>query len=247
MKNQKIMISLLSVMLVTQIVAVRLTVQDNNINNSKLNLDLSTVSDTKLDYRLNNSNHFTGDDDNSTIFQPFFNQNHNFKPEITDSYLEIDGDENFIEKAIENGWNGNGTHDNPIILDNITFATSQPIGSLIYLSNTRLHFIIQNHALQGSEYKAPGWLYIYNVSNGNMVNNTISEFGHGLSLNNVTNINIFQNNFSNNKRGIYVEYGLDVKISNNNIQDSILEGLHINKCKNILIEQNRLKNSTNNA
>jgi nitrous oxidase accessory protein NosD len=210
-------------------------------------LNLSTVSDTRLDYRLNNSYQFTGDDDNSTILKHSFNQNHYFKPALSDSFLEIDGDETFIEKAIEYGWNGTGTIDNPIILDNITFSIIKATGSLIHIRNTRLHFIIQNYAFNGSDYNAHGWLYLYNVSNGNLFNNNISEFNYGFGSQYVTNLNIFQNNFSNNLRGISIEDGLDVKIRNNIFQDNIWDGMSFNKCNNSLIEQNSIKNNNENA
>ena len=101
------------------------------------------------------------------------------------SPISIDGNTDFLTQASNNNWGGNGSIDNPIIIENYNI-TSSATEHMIMILNTDLHFIIQNNLLNG-------------------VNGLGKVFGDGIWLNNVQNGQILNNTICSNKMGISLE------------------------------------------
>ncbi|MEE9151668.1 MAG: hypothetical protein V3U20_07545 [Thermoplasmata archaeon] len=87
--------------------------------------------------------------------------------------IQIFGDSDFIQTAAYEGWEGNGTSDNPYIIKGYEI---QGEGHGIEIRFTTLHFIISDSRISykgspsGSNQTDQSGIYIYSVRNG-MINN----------------------------------------------------------------------------
>jgi len=95
--------------------------------------------------------------------------------------IVIDGDTNFNDTAFAEGWPGNGTAQNPYIIDGLDIDLGGTAVHGINITNTRANFTIQN----------------CNITNA------ISP-GYGVNLNNVFFGKIMNNIFDNNSVNIYI-------------------------------------------
>ncbi len=112
---------------------------------------------------------------------------------IQHAHISINNDTDFRNQAKNEGWKGNGTEDDPYIIEN--YDISNPNGCAIYINYTISHFIIRNCSLHDSE----SGIYFSDVSNGQIYNNTIYNNMNGTYLEWSTGLNIFfHNNFINN-------------------------------------------------
>ena len=80
---------------------------------------------------------------NMTHSEDNFNQN-SMIPKISafNESIFIDGNATFAAKAISEGWNGDGSLNDPYIIENYTIQAISEHG--IEIRNTNLHFIIRN-------------------------------------------------------------------------------------------------------
>ncbi|MHA2299134.1 MAG: N-acetylmuramoyl-L-alanine amidase [Candidatus Hodarchaeales archaeon] len=119
----------------------------------------------------------------------------------TSAPIAIDGNQEFIARAIAKGWPGSGTASNPFIIDGLRII-GDGTGSLIDIRNTNVHFRVSNCYLKGGV----NGIFLDNVSHTNVVSNTVT--------NNVKrgiyNYNSNNNNFKNNVISSNGLYGLDV-------------------------------------
>jgi parallel beta-helix repeat protein len=143
--------------------------------------------------------------------------------------IDIDGDANFSDIALLEGWPGDGSPENPFIIDglNIDFSPDQddcgcfPWGECISISNTRVNFIIRNCNLTGARIADISYgagIYLQNVSNGVLVNNTCSSNSYGILLHDST-YNIVANNTCNSNTETYgpsIGTGIEIFASDSN-------------------------------
>ena len=99
--------------------------------------------------------------------------------------IAIDGDANFSDTALLEGWPGDGSPENPFIIDGLDIVVDG--GHLISISNTRVSFTISNCNLTGAcvntMYGTDGTgIYLNNVTNGELVNNICNSNWHGIRL-----------------------------------------------------------------
>jgi parallel beta-helix repeat protein len=129
--------------------------------------------------------------------------------------ITIDGDTNFSDTALLKGWPGNGTHDNPIIIDGLHIDRGGEFGHCIMISNTQVSFTISNCILTGANvtyYWGMGGslegagIHLQNVSNGELVNNTC---------------------YNNTGRGIYLEDSTYNTVMNNTCHINYGHGIHL--------------------
>jgi parallel beta-helix repeat protein len=153
----------------------------------------------------------------------------------------IDGNENFTDTAIAEGWSGDGSLSRPYIIEGLNIDSS-PRGTSISISNTDRYFEILNCLLSGE-----AGIYLSNVKNGAIINNTLKNalggnnersgiaITHESSYNTVTNNTFFNiefplvvngyvnlieyNQLYDNINGIFVR-GNNNTISNNTVQDA---------------------------
>lgn len=121
--------------------------------------------------------------------------------------IRIDDDIDFVNKAAEWNWPGNGAVENPFVIEGYDI-NGEGLGYCIYIGNTTYNFVVKNCFL----HNASG-LMLYNVQDGNIFNNTIKCNEYGLNLDSSHNIMIVNNNISNNYFGICM-HSSEAKIMN---------------------------------
>jgi len=164
------------------------------------------------------------------------------------TFIHIEGNWSVIE---EYDWcQGNGTAQNPYILENITIdATSSPTGSGIIIKDSKnKYFIIKNCTVSNagnSEFEDAG-IKLDNTNNGTLIDNNCSNNGRsGIYLENYCQNNtIIYNTLNDNVYGIqFYNNCTKNNITNNNIDDNILYGIFfITDCDNNTISENSANN-----
>ena len=135
-------------------------------------------------------------------------------PHLTShSPIEIDGDVNFWEIAQLEGWPGDGSPENPFIINGLSIFNDG--GHLISISNTRVSFTISNCNLTGgcynSLYDGTG-IYLENVTNGEIVNNICNKNSPGIVLYGSSSNTVVNNTCTDNIFG-----GINLEHSDSNI------------------------------
>ena len=103
------------------------------------------------------------------------------------SPIRIDNDSDFADTAASDGWKGNGSADNPYIIENYDINGTDA-GYCIYIGNTTAHFVIRNcsvHDASGNSwtYYWNSGIVLYEANNGVINNNTaFSNSGSGIYL-----------------------------------------------------------------
>jgi parallel beta-helix repeat protein len=105
----------------------------------------------------------------------------------------IDSDQSFADTALTKGWEGEGSAASPFIITRLEIDRGSGGGRCISISHTRVHFIIIDCVLiGGSAYQGAG-IYLYNVTNGKIINNTCVYNYYGIYLYNSSFITISDN------------------------------------------------------
>lgn len=171
--------------------------------------------------------------------------------------IKIDNDSDFAQTAYEEGWAGDGTEDNPYIIEGYEINSTiyeGPEKHCIYIGNVTSHFIIRDCYLHNTipdeypvKYTDDKGIYLKNTRNGKILNNHISskENVYGVYLQASTNILVKKNNISHS-----FEYGISIsgsdgrnEIVNNTIYKNkgameIRKSNWIEVTKNDIIENN---------
>ena len=107
---------------------------------------------------------------------------------------------------------GNGTKQNPYIIENFVFdTTKETVTDPVQIRNTGKNFILRNISIIGDQSIYAG-IYIYNVYNGVLTNNSIENCYRGFDLTNSVNFEITKNNLNKNANGIYVSSSSNVRL-----------------------------------
>ncbi|MFX1285724.1 MAG: nitrous oxide reductase family maturation protein NosD, partial [Promethearchaeota archaeon] len=184
----------------------------------------------------------------------------------------IDGDIDFAKKAARKGWPGSGTSDDPYIIENydliIPYKKNRKFlpAAAISISNTTVFFEIRYSAISNFNGEVDGIL-LWNVINGRIYNNTISNFVNSIFLVGSDNIIIVNNNiyaYSENtpispasqnirfkinrvqafiSRGIFLDPSNHNVIANNNISGYTGTGVELLDSSDNLIDGNEIDNS----
>ena len=122
--------------------------------------------------------------------------------------IAIVGDKTFSTLAMLKGWPGDGSPENPYVIDGLDIDLSGARGPGIRISNTRISFTISNCNLTGanSSFWDRGMgagIYLENVTNGKLVNNTCFSNDIGIWLRNSTSNTVVNNTCSNKEIGIW--------------------------------------------
>ena len=194
---------------------------------------------------------------------------------LTGTPIFIDDSEpiyNWSKTAADNEWcNGNGTWDDPYIIENVTINGLNS-SSCIEVRNSNAYFVIRNCTIFNSsdgEYDAG--IKLNNTNNGQLINNNCSfnnrhgihllysnytlilenslniNSMHGLRLFNSENNTISSNNaFNNGQKGIALvnsnnNTALENNASNNN------DGIYLYHCVNNIISKNTVKNNSDSS
>jgi len=139
--------------------------------------------------------------------------------------IHINGNADFASQAASEGWQGDGTANNPYIIENYDINASTTHG--IYIENTDVYFIIRNCIIHDGKGKYDG-IFFYNVKNGKIDNVTSYNNWNGIYLerspnNQITNCHVHNNSWT----GIYVGwYTNSSQITNCDIHNN-KEGINL--------------------
>lgn len=177
--------------------------------------------------------------------------------------IKIDNDTDFDEQADEEGWPGRGLETDPYIISGYEID-GEGIENSVYIANTTVYFDLEGNHIFNSSVNG---VYLHNLTNGLVLNNTIYENGdYGISIDQSSD-NVFRNNtaFENTLHGIYLSdshenmisdnhaynnthgVGLELSnfntISNNTLENNSMYGIEVEESNNNMLENNRLENN----
>ncbi|MHA2058964.1 MAG: right-handed parallel beta-helix repeat-containing protein, partial [Candidatus Thorarchaeota archaeon] len=115
--------------------------------------------------------------------------------------ITIDGDANFSDTALLEGWPGDGSPENPYIIDGLDIDLDGNNGSCISISNTRVSFTISNCNLTGASGDSGTGIWLSNVTNGELVNNICNNNRIGISLGGSDSNTVANNTCNSNSDG----------------------------------------------
>ena len=163
--------------------------------------------------------------------------------------ISIDGDANFTATALLEGWPGDGSPENPYIIDGLDIERDQSLGidgegHCILIENTRVSFIIRYCNLTGASCHMIGIEYagitLVNVSGGLLVNNVFHQNEAGIYLADSRSNTVVNNTFHDNFWGICLADSLSNTVVNNTFYACMhyggigidLESSHLNNIVN---------------
>jgi parallel beta-helix repeat protein len=129
--------------------------------------------------------------------------------------ISIIGNSSFTPANGVNG-GGSGTADDPYIIENWVIDASSADG--IRIQDTTKYFIIRNCLVENGGVGTYHGIYLSNVINGKIENNTCRNNTTGIQLNYSSNNTISNNTCRNNNWGIYL-----YSSSNNNLTNNLLD------------------------
>ena len=164
---------------------------------------------------------------------------------ITD--ISINNDTDFYIQALNHGWEGNGSLNNPYIIKNLLFTDSTFSNSLIDIRNTKSNFILQNISIIGGLYG----IYFENVSNAKIISfKATNASNNNFYFSSCKNITISDSNISESgilKENVLIDYSNNLIIKNNLIIDSDTAGIKLRDSKSIQIINNTIKDNKNSG
>ena len=136
-------------------------------------------------------------------------QDPKFKFTMEGAPISINGNSDFQNQAKNNGWKGNGSENNPIIMNNFKIITYSYLG--ISIQNTNFYFVLQNSEIEVYRNNVPfalrASIYLNNVTNGAIQNILVNHSnGIGFLINYSSNIVITNNIVMNNEYGGFIFY-----------------------------------------
>ncbi len=111
--------------------------------------------------------------------------------------IRIDNGSEFAKQAEKENWTGEGTEENPYIIEGYEINGTER-GNALYIGNVSDHFTVKecylhNASGKNDEYFRNTGLYLYNVSNGRIKNNTFLSNQNGMKLISTHNLTIIDN------------------------------------------------------
>ncbi|MFX1261318.1 MAG: nitrous oxide reductase family maturation protein NosD [Promethearchaeota archaeon] len=135
--------------------------------------------------------------------------------------IAIDGDANFSATALSEGWPGDGSPENPYVINGLDIYLGGNNESCIVISDTRVSFTISNcNCTSGNIYwEGPGPEYVGisldNVANGKLVNNICKYNDYGIRLSNSYSNTVANNTCTGNILAIYLYDSYSNTVANN--------------------------------
>jgi parallel beta-helix repeat protein len=172
--------------------------------------------------------------------------------------LYIDGNLDFHQNAIENNFTGDGSLNDPYVIENYEIYAT--IGHGVHIKNTNLHFIIRDITVNDGKLNNYYGFYLENVTHGMLEDNIASNNQYGFYLKNsfnntlITNtaigntngftlncsyINILTANIiTDNRHGFSLESSYNNTISGNEVIDNTYLGFYLSSSYNNTLTEN---------
>jgi parallel beta-helix repeat protein len=141
--------------------------------------------------------------------------------------IAINGDANFSAAALAEGWPGNGSAENPYVIDNLEIDLGGGAGHCINISNTRAHFTIGNCNLTSASIDPGSGVYLYNATNGMIIGNVFADDYCGVCLLESDSNTVADNTCSSNQVGIRLIQSESNLVANNTCSSNVQFGISI--------------------
>lgn len=165
--------------------------------------------------------------------------------------IRIDDDDDFASQAGEEGWTGDGTEENPYVIEGYEIDGTNH-GYCIFIGNTTVHFELRDNNLHSADgkklanYFKNSGIYLYNVENGVLTNNNISSNDLlGAHTHKSKDIIISNNIFTNNNYAIFNFDSSGNSITNNELSNNG-EGIYLEDSDMNIISNNSLRSNRGN-
>ena len=113
---------------------------------------------------------------------------------VSSSPIIITSDEELIQEAQSRGWKGNGTINNPIVIENFAIE-SNTSSYLLYMANTTFHVVIRSSRFSANVSTYTTGIFLHNVSNLTIENSTLSNMNIGIWCESCTNVAVISSEF----------------------------------------------------
>ena len=139
--------------------------------------------------------------------------------------IHIDGNADFLSQASSEGWVGDGTPENPIIITGYSISAAE---HMLRVENSDLHFEFVDNQLDGISWVWCG-IAIIDSANGVIKDNYVRRAAAGIHVVTVENYTIQGNEVLDSEfGGIIVEDGsVNVTVKDNIVYDNREYGIHI--------------------
>ena len=159
--------------------------------------------------------------------------------------IVITSDVDFAIQAVQNWWGGNGSLEDPFIIMRLNISYD---GDCISITDTSVHYMIQNCILTSQDGASGYGIYLSNAPYGRIENCEISSKTTGLMVSDSPNSFLY-NNTIHNCNSIGIEITSDSNnctLSNNTVTENN-EGIEIGNSENCTIIHNTIYNHTLNG
>lgn len=171
--------------------------------------------------------------------------------QIAETYMDHDfisilGNDDFLSQAVNEGWQGSGTRENPIIIEGYRIQMSRHLFRVV---NTNLHFIFTDCYLDGIDGTWCG-LYLANVTNGVIRNTIVRNSAISFHMVEIFNCTMMNNELHDNYNdGIVLELACKGNnITSNLIYDNDENGILLDfGCENNLVMHNEIYDNGGNG
>ena len=157
--------------------------------------------------------------------------------------ITIDGNSDWVSAKTAGICTGDGTFSDPYVIKDLEI-NSESGGTCFQIRNSNVYFRVENCTFynSGEAFQFSG-IKLQSVSNGILINNTLSENNHGMIVSYGYNLTITGNNVKNNViDGIFLQFSDNNNVSNNIINNSIY-GIHLDRSDNNTINNNGIINN----
>ncbi|MGY5855631.1 MAG: right-handed parallel beta-helix repeat-containing protein [Candidatus Thorarchaeota archaeon] len=162
--------------------------------------------------------------------------------------ITINGDANFSATASAEGWTGDGSIQNPYIIENYDITLGVTPEASISIMNSRSNYTIRGCQLVGPAATPSYGIYLENSTNGRITNNLITNFAIGLNASGgCRNIVVTGNNISYNSNGIWWDDSDNFTITQNHCSHNIFTGIYISDSDDGTISGNNCSGNGDNG
>jgi parallel beta-helix repeat protein len=126
---------------------------------------------------------------------------------VSHDQIQIIGDSEFAQYAINESWQGKGTRNDPYVISGYEIIGD---GHGIHIISTSVHFILSDMRIRfkeipgGYNLSHQSGIYLDNVENGRIYNCTIENNKYGIYMDSSFSCSIMDNTITNNNHGIYL-------------------------------------------
>jgi parallel beta-helix repeat protein len=162
--------------------------------------------------------------------------------------ITINGDSNFSATAVAEGWSGDGSAQDPYIIENYDITLGPTPEASINITNTRANYTIRGCNLIGPEATPSYGIYLVNSTNGRIINNMITKFANGVNVvGGSSNLVVTGNNISYNSYSIWWEDSDNLTITQNHCSHNFFTGIYISNSDEGTISGNNCSGNGNHG